>query len=309
MNAISTKSMTEAEWLEARHKGIGSSDAPTILGLNKYKSPYQLWLEKTGREQAEKVENDAVLMGHMLEDVVAQRYQHETGAKVIKDNKIRFREDKPFLMCNLDRIVQKSEQAPRGILECKTTTKYYLDSCDTPVPTYYYAQICHQLMVTGMPYGDLAVLVDGRGFEKFRVQSSIAQEFIDNLEHDLTRWWTDYIVADKEPPKIASDLLTVQQIHGSSINATEKIMSDLTRLQSVKAQLKELETEEKALKNSIIEFIQDNESIKNDEKVVATYKLQTKGKFNQKEFRETHPALYEKFLGESKFRVLRPKKL
>lgn len=37
-----------AKWLETRNAGIGGSDAAVIMGLNSYKSPYQLWMEKTG---------------------------------------------------------------------------------------------------------------------------------------------------------------------------------------------------------------------------------------------------------------------
>lgn len=43
--------MTEKEWLEERKKGIGGSDAATILGLNPYKSNIDLWAEKTGKKE------------------------------------------------------------------------------------------------------------------------------------------------------------------------------------------------------------------------------------------------------------------
>lgn len=36
----STLEMSHQEWLEDRQKGIGGSDVGTILGLNKWKSPY-----------------------------------------------------------------------------------------------------------------------------------------------------------------------------------------------------------------------------------------------------------------------------
>ena len=35
--------------LSDRNKGIGSSDAAAILGLSSYKTPYDIWLQKTGR--------------------------------------------------------------------------------------------------------------------------------------------------------------------------------------------------------------------------------------------------------------------
>jgi predicted phage-related endonuclease len=55
----STLDMTRTEWLMDRKKGIGGSDVATILGLNKWKAPYQLWLEKTGQIEIE--ESDSVL--------------------------------------------------------------------------------------------------------------------------------------------------------------------------------------------------------------------------------------------------------
>lgn len=36
-------------WLKSRKAGVGGSDMSTILGLNSFKTPYELWLEKTGR--------------------------------------------------------------------------------------------------------------------------------------------------------------------------------------------------------------------------------------------------------------------
>lgn len=44
---LSVKDAEDHEkWLEARALGIGGSDAAVIMGMNPYKSPYQLWLEK-----------------------------------------------------------------------------------------------------------------------------------------------------------------------------------------------------------------------------------------------------------------------
>ena len=47
--------MTREDWLEERKKGIGGSDAATILGLNPYKTSIDLWEEKTGRKDAEDI--------------------------------------------------------------------------------------------------------------------------------------------------------------------------------------------------------------------------------------------------------------
>ncbi|MBK0348939.1 YqaJ viral recombinase family protein [Aerococcaceae bacterium zg-ZJ1578] len=82
-----------AEWLTIRSKGIGGSDVGTLLGLNPFKSKYQLWLEKTGQLEASDISsNVAVQIGNELENLVARLFMQETGLQVQKDNKTYFPE-------------------------------------------------------------------------------------------------------------------------------------------------------------------------------------------------------------------------
>lgn len=79
---ISTKDMTHEDWLAERRKGIGGSDIATILGLNKWKSPLQLFLEKTGKVQAEDLsDKEVIYWGNVLEDVVAKEFEKKNREK------------------------------------------------------------------------------------------------------------------------------------------------------------------------------------------------------------------------------------
>ena len=44
---ISTENMPYEDWLHYRKLGIGGSDASVVCGINRYKSPVELWMEKT----------------------------------------------------------------------------------------------------------------------------------------------------------------------------------------------------------------------------------------------------------------------
>lgn len=77
----STLDMTRTEWLMDRQKGIGGSDVATILGLNKWKAPYQLWLEKTGQIEIEESDSEPAYWGNVLEEVVAKEFTERTGKK------------------------------------------------------------------------------------------------------------------------------------------------------------------------------------------------------------------------------------
>ena len=54
---------------------IGATDTSAILGLNKYKSPYALWLEKTGRVQPEDISMKwPVRIGKASEEMISAIY-------------------------------------------------------------------------------------------------------------------------------------------------------------------------------------------------------------------------------------------
>ena len=59
MQKISTLGMSREEWLKERRKSLGGSDMGAVLGLNKYRSPWVVWAEKTGR-LGEEPENEAI---------------------------------------------------------------------------------------------------------------------------------------------------------------------------------------------------------------------------------------------------------
>ena len=84
MNTI-LKDLTHEQWLEERSKGLGSSEVGTLMGVNPYETPYQLWRRKKGLEK-QKEENFLMTAGHYLEPAVAQFWQDATGKEIIKSS-------------------------------------------------------------------------------------------------------------------------------------------------------------------------------------------------------------------------------
>ena len=63
----STENMSYEDWLEHRKLGIGGSDASVVCGINKYKSPVELWMNKTGQ-----LPDQEALKKFLFEDCGAQ---------------------------------------------------------------------------------------------------------------------------------------------------------------------------------------------------------------------------------------------
>ncbi|CAM5208732.1 hypothetical protein CDEN61S_03791 [Castellaniella denitrificans] len=123
LRLVDTRKIERAEWLEVRKTGIGGSDAAAAVGLSPYKSPLELWLEKTGRDATlpkpdPQDTTEPVYWGTLLEPIVAASYTQQTGRKVRKVNAVLQHPQHPWMLANLDREVIGGGSVQ--ILECKT---------------------------------------------------------------------------------------------------------------------------------------------------------------------------------------------
>lgn len=190
----STLEMTHDEWLLDRRKGIGGSDVATILGLNKWKSPYQLWLEKTGQIDLEHTESEPAYWGNVLEEVVAKEFQERTGKKVRRRNQVFEHPLHPFLRANIDRDVV----GENAILECKTANAFLGKEWEgEEVPLSYLCQVQHYMNVLNKKYCYIAVLIGGQKFLWKRVDRD--QELIDMITERLVDFWEKNVIEGQEP--------------------------------------------------------------------------------------------------------------
>jgi len=88
-----------AEQLDERRHGIGGSDAGAILGVNPYRTPLQVWLEKTGKAEPDDLsDNEAVTWGNVLEDTIAREYSRRTGHRVQRRNATLTHRECPWML-------------------------------------------------------------------------------------------------------------------------------------------------------------------------------------------------------------------
>lgn len=179
-----TSKLTESEWQSLRQtfvsKGmIGGSDAGTLLNLNKYKSPINLFYQAIGLSQLPNIMNHIMLHGKQLEDYVAKCWQYYDGTpegwveNTLQNNKIKtYKKVKaiiqnpkyPALFANIDGQVTKHPVygKQKGILEIKTISGYSADSYEAGIPPSYLLQVQHYMLVTEMKYAEICYLKDGR---------------------------------------------------------------------------------------------------------------------------------------------------
>ena len=143
-------------WLKSRKAGVGGSDMSTILGLNSFKTPYDLWLEKTGRVEPEDISDKwAVVRGNALENELRKRFRAQHPEMLVTDgtDKQFISRGKPYLRASLDGILQ-GEDGSFGILEIKTASNrragdWHDEDGNLRIPPYYLAQVEFYALVTG----------------------------------------------------------------------------------------------------------------------------------------------------------------
>ena len=130
------------QWLEWRHTGIGGSDASTIMGENRFKSPVQLLYEKKNR--IDEPSNEAMAEGKRLEPHARTDYVKKTNKDVhpICIQSVEY----PWLLASLDGLSADRKK----LVEIKCGKSSYRRATYEEVPEYYKGQLQHQLMITGL---------------------------------------------------------------------------------------------------------------------------------------------------------------
>lgn len=285
----STLNMTREEWLAHRRSSIGGSDAATIVGLNPWGSPYELWADKLGRIPP-KEENEAMRIGHDLEQYVAERFTEAAGKRVRRENHILRNTAYPFAHANVDRLIVGEKAG----LECKTTSVLNMRKFkDGDFPANYYVQCQHYMMVTGYDTWYLAVLVLGREFLWFEIKRN-EEDIAALIEAEETFW--GYVVKQEAPPVDGTDACgrTLDALYpesdpNESIDLTA-VAKELEHRSELCSQIKTLELQKKQCENAIKDFMQGSER-GSCEGYKVSWKSQDRITLDSKKLAADHPEI------------------
>ena len=207
---VSTLNLPKEDWLRYRKSGITGTDAGAILGLNPYRSAFQVYHDKIS-DTIENMDNEAMRQGRDLEDYVAQRFSEETGFKVRRANAIYQSEEHSLLLADFDRLIVGQKAG----LECKTVSPFSADKwADGKIPAHYLAQVDHYLAVSGFDCWYVAALIFGRELviHKIVTDKQVLSDLIDKEE----RFWTNHVVPQIPPAPNGCDCDT-QQINEQQV--------------------------------------------------------------------------------------------
>ena len=206
-----TRKMTHQDWLQMRKAGIGGSDCAAAVGLSRWKSPFQLWAEKTNRAVPAKA-GEAAYWGSVMEPILRAEFAKRTGLEVHECPFFLRSKEHPFMLANIDGYV-KNEDKSYSILEIKTANAHVMRDWEDGLPLSYYCQIMHYASILNASVY-VAVLLGGNEFriQKYDRDEEMIRHIIQMEEH----FWYEYMLKDVAPEATAKDNEILAQLYPKS---------------------------------------------------------------------------------------------
>jgi putative phage-type endonuclease len=192
-------------WLAARRTGLGASDIAAILGFSQYRTPWQVWAEKTDTHRPDDQPSAAADLGNALEPWLLEQACELLDRPVTRTpHQLYAHPEHVWRLASPDGWVA----ADGRLVETKTAGLASgfgppIGWTDDRFPLGYELQCRWQMHVTGAPAVELVALVANLGVVRHTVVRDIGIE--NDLVTQVERWWSRHVVAQVEPPLDAPD--------------------------------------------------------------------------------------------------------
>jgi putative phage-type endonuclease len=306
MSAIvvaSTENMDYVDWLNWRRKGIGGSDASVVCGISRYKSPVELWMDKTGQLPYDDA-GEAAYWGAQLEALVKAEFSKRTGIEVKLLNQLLQNEDYPFMIANLDGVCEHPDYGT-CVFEAKTASAYKAGEWSDAIPDEYMLQVQHYLAVTGYKGAYIAALIGGNTFKwKFIERDDDLIAMLIKLEAEFWR-----CVQTNTPPPLdgteASSKFICERfpssIPQSKIELPETAGELIRKYESACEQLDFYTEQKQEAENQLKQMLGEHEVGITGDRMI-TWKSVSQERLDTKSLKVEYPNLYKKFATTTSYR-------
>lgn len=291
-----------AEQKKIRTGKIPCSLVGAIVGVDKYKSAYQAYLEITcDTPDVVRYDNAYAEWGHRLEPTVAKKFAEKNNVVVTK-NTITYVASGNNWLCGTPDYFYAHNSEKRG-LEIKTTSAYtaseYGDEHTDEIPAKHYLQCLGYMIITDTDVWDLAVLIGGSIYKEYRVTSTPAQKHA--LIQKLKTFYDAHIAPRVPPPLTTIDDVNVKYPTAkqhSTKAASQEMLETISRMHTLMSQIKTLEESHKVLDVQLRDMIADTEEItdpQTGEKILTYKHTHPRKTLDIQRLRKDYPRIYDEY--------------
>jgi putative phage-type endonuclease len=264
-----TELTTIAPEAHDRMKYIGGSDIAAVIGCSPWRTPYELWLDKSRpRVEGALPRHSPKARGVRWESVVGEMLVEalqDQGHKVeiVATNRRYIDADLPFLASEIDFEIRLDDEEDITNVELKTVHPFRMkewgDSGSDELPTHYTAQVMHGLGITRRRKGILAALFGADELRAYPVPADDA--VIRYLRNSASVFWHQHVLAKVAPPATTIDdlakLYPAELEGGLPLLADDGLTEALMRLRAVGKEISAREAEAQALEFQIKRSMKD----------------------------------------------------
>lgn len=291
--------------MEDRKKYIGGSDVGAIMGVNPWRTPLDVFFEKTGMREIEEIKNEYVYWGKKIEPLIIQKFIEKTNLSCFEEISIRYHDKYTYLAAHVDGLIGDHKQNCSAILECKTTSffkkKEWGEEGTDKIPLYYKMQVAHYCNIYDLPKCYIAVLFGGNDFRIYEYNRDL--KFEKDIENKLVDFWENHVLT-MEPP-ILIKIEEANELYSTSTKdsfkvADNDILNDYYEMIEIQQKISALENEYDSYKLKMMNFLKDAETlIENNGNKLCRWKTQKSNRFITNEFKSVYPDIYNKYLKTS----------
>ncbi|BEI32963.1 YqaJ viral recombinase family nuclease [Polynucleobacter sp. HIN5] len=278
--------LNNQDFTHNRASFLGGSDIGAILGVSKYCSAMDVWLEKTGKRVDHK-DSFALRFGSFAESFIADEYALLTGEHLIEHSEGLAHPQYSFCVGHIDRFVLEKKELPlfhsdgglnaKKLLECKTANHYSQSDWGEPgtdaIPLPYLCQCLWYLGITNLSEIDVAVLLGGSDLRVYTVTRDVELESL--MFEKAAFFWTEHVQKDMPPkPQSIDDCQALFQRAsiGKTLEASSEALELIRKLKALESQTQVEEVQIDGIKQALMETMADAEVLTYLGKPVITWK-------------------------------------
>lgn len=280
---------------------LGASDAPALMNASPYKTRADLFIDKTTPPTEDATFNDAFYRGNILEPSLVQHAMNELKIDLVTPDVV-YRNGRWSI--SMDAV--DVERAPTIGVECKTTTRYRIETADD-LPAEWRWQGYAQMAVLNVPIffsvldaGQRLRLVElERNQEAIDLLNEQAEEFADSVDRNV---WIGHINS-----MTAEQIAMFAEPTEEPVELGEDALTWIATLEEARTMKRQGEFLEKEAKDHIARMLQGGtRGVVNGVPVVSWKEHKGKESLDVEALREAHPDLVAQFMRSGRsYRVMR----
>lgn len=298
-----------------RQKFLGGSDIAAVLGISPWRTPVQVWADKTTPPTGEPDRRRTAVLkrGKRWESVVGEMLVEdlqEQGhmVEIVAANKRYQDAEFEFFACEID--FELRLDGAEEIINCELKTvhpfkaKEWGEQGTDDVPVWYTAQAMQGLGITNRRRCYVAALFGADELKTYPIDRD--DETIARMREHGANFWLRHVVP-RVPPEPVSigdlKLLFPQEFEGKTLIADDEITEIALRMRACDREIKAREGEWEHLEFKLKRFMKDASELIVDGKSAATWKLRPYQFIDQEALKERFPRVYKEVLIKDKSRV------